>query len=307
MKLGLPISTIGHAAVLIWALVSFSAKTFDASSDSMLIDVVSTTEFSKLTAGSEKATKAAPPKPIVDKVADEPKPTQDPTPKVSEKPPIEATAEEAPPPPEAAPESKESKAAPSVDAIAEALQKDQAKQLEEQKRLEEQKKVEEQKRREEAKRRAEAKRIEEAKRREESKKLEQRITELLDKRDPRREAATGTVVNSTANLGTASPKATAPTLSIGEMDALRAKLNSKWTIFNNCVVHVRIQLGLDKRLVAPPEVVSSNGPAPQCQIAADSAKRAVLDAQPFEMLLPSTYDAWRDLEINFDPIEMRRG
>jgi hypothetical protein len=308
MKLGLPVSTFGHAAILIWALVSFSAKTFDASSESMLVDVVSNTEFSQLTAGSEKAQKVAAPKPVVDKVADEQNPVKDPTLKISNKPPIEATSEGSPPPPDPAPEPTQAKPAePSADAIAEALQKEQAKQLEEQKRLQEQKKVEEQKKREEAKKRAEAKRIEEAKRREDAKKLEQKITEVLDKRDPRREAATGAVANQVASLGVTAPTSTAPSLSQSEMAAMIAKLSSEWTVLNKCIVRVHIQLGRDRRLTAPPEIVGSSGTDTQCEVAGDSAKRAVLSAQPFDMLQSSTYDAWHDMEINFDPAVFGHG
>jgi hypothetical protein len=307
MKLGLPVSTFGHAAILIWALVSFSAKTFDASSESMLVDVVSNTEFSQLTAGSEKAQKVAAPKPVVDKVADEQNPVKDPTLKISNKPPIEATSEGSPPPPEPAAEPTQAKPAePSVDTIAEALQKEQAKQLEEQKRLQEQKKAEEQKKREEAKKRAEAKRIEEAKRREDAKKLEQKITEVLDKRDPRREAATGAVANQVASLGVAAPTSTAPELSQDEKSAMIARLGSEWTTFN-CVVTVHIQLGPDRRLIGPPEVVKSSGSDTQCQLAADSAKRAVVSSQPFDMLHTSTYDSWHDMVIDFDPAVFRRG
>ena len=51
MKLGLPISTVAHAGIILWAVLSFSAKTFDGSAESMPIDLVTTTEFSHLLAG----------------------------------------------------------------------------------------------------------------------------------------------------------------------------------------------------------------------------------------------------------------
>jgi hypothetical protein len=98
MKLGLPISTVGHAAVLLWAVVSFAARPFDsAPAESMPIDLITTSEFSKMMAGAQRAPKAEKPQPVVDKVADA-KPVADPTPKVSDKPPIEPTAAEPPPP-----------------------------------------------------------------------------------------------------------------------------------------------------------------------------------------------------------------
>ena len=313
MRLGLPISTIGHAAVLLWAVISFAARPFDAApAESLPVDLVTTTEFSHLMAGTQRAPKVEKPQPIVEKVAD-PKPVVDPVPKVSEKPPIEATAAEPPPPspPDPKPEVKDNKPAePKVDTIAEALKKEE-KRLEEQKKVEEQKKAEEQKKRDEAKKRAEAKKIEDARKREETKKLEEKIAALLDKRDPRREAATGAVPNPTPTLGAATGNAA--TLSQNEMDALRARLISLWSppesIFmanpDQYVVRVRIQLGRDRKLTAPPEVVSS-GSGPLYEAAADAAKRAVLRAQPFDMLSATTYDAWSDIEVTFDPRDRSR-
>jgi len=326
MRLGMPISAMGHAAVLLWTLISFSAKSFnDTPDESMPVDIISTKEFSQLMAGAQNAPKAEKPKLVVDKVADS-KPVEDPKPKVSEKPPIEATDSAPPPPPEPSPpepkpELKESKPAePTVDTIAEALKKEEAKQLEqkkleeqrqlEQKKLEEQKKAEEQKKREEARKRAEAKRIEDAKKREEAKKLEERIAQLLDTRDPRREAATGAVPNQTPTLG--SPTGTAPTLSESELDAMKAKIRDNWHIPDEAVferpdqyiVVVRVQLGRDRRLSAPPQVVST-GSGPLSQATAEAAKRALLVSQPFDMLSLSTYDTWKDMEINFNPRELR--
>jgi hypothetical protein len=325
MRFGMPISAMGHAAVLLWTLISFSAKSFnDTPDEPMPVDIISTKEFSQLMAGAQNAPKAEKPKPVVDKVAD-PKPVEDPTPKVSEKPPIEATESAPPPPPEPSPpepkpEQKDSKPAePAVDTIAEALKKEEAKQLEqkkleeqrqlEQKKLDEQKKAEEQKKREEARKRAEAKRIEDAKKREEAKKLEERIAALLDTRDPRREAATGAVPNQTPNLG--SPTGTAPILSQTELDAMRAKIRDNWhpdeAIFerpDQYVVVVHVLLGRDRRLTAPPQVVSA-GSGPLSQATADAAKRAILVSQPFDMLSLSTYDTWKDMEIDFNPRELR--
>jgi colicin import membrane protein len=387
MRLGMPISAVGHAAVLLWTLISFSKSFTDTPEESMPVDIISTKEFRQMMAGAQNAPKADKPKLVVDKVAD-PKPVEDPTPKVSPKPPIEATQSAPPPPPpsKAKPEEKDSK--PPVDAIAEALKKDEAKRLEqkkleeqkqaeeqkkldeqkqaeeqkklaeqkqaeeqkkleeqkqaeeqkklaeqkqaeeqkrleeqrkaeeqkklaeqkkaeEQKKLAEQKKAEEQKKREEARKRAEAKKIEDAK----NKKLEERIANLLDTRDPRREAATGVVPNQTPNLG--SPKGTAPTLSQTELDAMRARLMNNWhpdeAVFerpDQYVVVIRFSLGRDRMLSGPPQVVSA-GSGPLSQATADAAKRAILVSQPFDMLSLSHYDEWNDLEITFNPRELR--
>jgi hypothetical protein len=35
--------------------------------------------------------------------------------------------------------------------------------------------------------------------------------------------------------------------------------------------------------------------------------RALLQGQPFDMLSPSTYEDWKEIDIMFDPREMFRG
>ena len=39
----------------------------------------------------------------------------------------------------------------------------------------------------------------------------------------------------------------------------------------------------------------------------DSAMRAVLLSQPFDMLKPDNYDLWKEIEITFDPRFMMGG
>src|SRR5690348_6438019 len=146
MRTGLTISVTGHAAVLLWALVSFSAKPFEATStDSLPVDIISETDFSQLTAGSRQAPKAEKPKPLVDKVG-ETKPTPVEAQKVSDKqevvtasatptPPIPEPKPPEPKPvpvppqtrPEAKPEKAKSEPEPKIDPIAEALKKEEAK------------------------------------------------------------------------------------------------------------------------------------------------------------------------------------
>ena len=38
----------------------------------------------------------------------------------------------------------------------------------------------------------------------------------------------------------------------------------------------------------------------------DSAVRAVLTGQPFDMLKPEHYDNWKEIELTFDPKDMFR-
>ncbi|MFZ5732503.1 MAG: protein TolA, partial [Pseudomonadota bacterium] len=137
-----------------------------------------------------------------------------------------------------------------------------------------------------------------------------KIAALLDKREPTRQAATGTQLNSQASLG--SSRGNAATLSQSELDALRARLTKLWNLQagtekpEELIVDIRIRLTPEKRLAAPPEIVS-RGTSPRYQAAADAALRAVLQAQPFDMLQPATYEQWKDMIVTFDPRQMFQG
>jgi outer membrane biosynthesis protein TonB len=319
MRTGYTISAIGHCLVLAYSLYSYSAKPFDmVPMDSVTADVISDREFSQLMNGSKTALKVAKPLPVVDKIGERKEVVPDPAPKVTEKPEIKV-AEAAPPPklaepkppepklpepkpPEAKPPEPKPAAAladpkPEPDPIAEALKKEEAKKKEEA-------------RKEEAKKREEAKRREEARKREENKfDIDKIQTALLDKRAPQRQAATGSMVNPTPSLG--SPTANAPELSQNEIDALRAQLMGCWNPpvgvaeAKDLVVVVRFSLNRDGSVSGEP-VVTNHASHVLFQIAAESATRAVRRCQPFR-LPASKYEAWRDVEVKFDPNDMFRG
>ena len=102
MKTASVISTGLHAAVLLWAVVSFTGKTFEVTpAESLPVDLVSEKEFSEMTKGAKQAPKADIPKPLVDK-KDEAKPVEDSTPKLTEKKEVKL-AKEMTPEPEPAP------------------------------------------------------------------------------------------------------------------------------------------------------------------------------------------------------------
>jgi colicin import membrane protein len=134
-----------------------------------------------------------------------------------------------------------------------------------------------------------------------------KIASLLDKRDPSRQAATGAQLNSQASLGTS--RGTAATLSQSELDAMRARLTQLWNVQagterpEELVVEVRIKLTRERKLAAPPEIVS-RGSSPRYQAAADAAVRAVLQGQPYNMLRDETYAQWQDIVVTFDPRQM---
>ena len=51
----------------------------------------------------------------------------------------------------------------------------------------------------------------------------------------------------------------------------------------------------------------NNSGHPVFQVAAEYAVRAVIKGAPYTFLSASTYDVWKDLEINFNPREMFGG
>src|SRR5262249_42633147 len=95
-----------------------------------------------------------------------------------------------------------------------------------------------------------------------------------------------------------------------ELDAIRRKVAAHWIPDKSVlsqpdqyVVFVRFHLDRDGRLSAAPKVVSTRS-APHYQAAAEPAKRAVVLSQAFDMLSPSNYESWQEVEINFSPFAM---
>lgn len=277
MKMASAISTGLHAAVLLWALVSFSGKTFEVTpAESLPVDLVSEKDFSEMTKGAKQAPKLEIPKPLVEK-KDEPKPADDPAPKLTEKKELKATAEKTPEP----------QPLPKPDPIAEKL-----------------KKQDEQK--QQAK--AEPQPLPPKKPVQKQPKFDaDKIAALLDKRDPQRNAATGAELNSTPSLGAAS--GTAVRLSQSEIDALRARLMSLWNPpvgaqdADQFQVTIRIRFKRDGTLDIGPQVLTS-GSGARFNAIRDSAVRAVLIGQPFTMLRPDHYDIWKEIDFTFDTKEM---
>lgn len=292
MRTGLVISSVGHAAALLWGLVTFNAAPMDAPrQDAMPIDIVSPSEFSEAMKGVQSAPRTEQPKPLADKQG-EVKPPKETTPKVSEKPEI-VTSSAPPPAPADKPDKQDKKKEPEpkTDPIAEALKKD------------------------EAQKKAETKTPLPPKRPPVPQPAQPKfdaakVAALLDKRNPQRQATTGPVPESAPSLG--AEAAESARLSQSELDALRARLMQLWNppigIRNaeDMIIKVRVRFNPDGRLAAPPLVVTS-GNGPLFNSARDSAIRALYRGQPFDMLRKETYDAWRDVEITFDPRDMFRG
>jgi outer membrane biosynthesis protein TonB len=100
------------------------------------------------------------------------------------------------------------------------------------------------------------------------------------------------------------------TMSVNEIDALRARIADCWTPppgglgADQIVVKLRLKLNEDGTLVGYPTVANS-GSSSFFQATADSAVRAVYQCQPYE-LPKAKYALWRDMILNFDPSDMYR-
>jgi outer membrane biosynthesis protein TonB len=98
MKTALAVSAGLHVTALLCALVWFPGKAFDVTPTEPLdVSIISDKDFSKMTNGAKDAPKLEVPKPLVEK-KDDPKPADDPAPKLTEKKEIKSTAEKTPEP-----------------------------------------------------------------------------------------------------------------------------------------------------------------------------------------------------------------
>ena len=310
MKTASVISTCLHVAVLVWATLSLTGENFKVTpAESLPVDFISDKQFSELTKGVKNAPKPVEnPKPVVEKKADVSKPVEDLKPKVTEKKELKPAAEKAPepPPPEPKPKkektaekSPEPKSEPKPDPIAKKIEQ-QAEKPKEQK---------------EAKvtpaplppKRPPMRKL--PKETKQPKFDADKIAALLDKREPERQAAAGETVNPNASLGRVNGQAAR--LSQSELDALRRRISECWRPpvgadqAQDLMVVFRVVFNLDGTVKQGPTVVegaaSSYGP-----IFAESAKRAILQCQPYTMLRHETYNLWKDMEIGFKPSDMFR-
>jgi outer membrane biosynthesis protein TonB len=280
MRRATAISAGLHAAVLLWATLSFSGKSFDVTpAESLPVDFISEKDFSEMTKGVKDAPKVETPKPLVEKKAEEPpKPIEEAKPKVTEKKELQAAKEAAPPP---APQP------PKPDQIAEKLEhQDEPKQ---------------------AKTEPQPLPPKKPPMKPQPKFEPDKIAALLDKRDPRRNAATGAEANATPSLGTAA--GAAAQLSQSEIDALRARLMALWNPpvgmqdASQTQVTIRIRFRKDGTLAIGPQVLTS-GSGAQFNAMRDSAVRAVFVGQPYTMLRPEHYEQWKEIDFTFDTRQM---
>ncbi|HEY6255269.1 MAG TPA: protein TolA [Xanthobacteraceae bacterium] len=288
MRTGLTISGVGHAAVLLWCVVTFVARPYHAgTSEALPVDVISTSELAQITKGTKNAPPVEKPKPVAEKVA-APAPVDDPLAKLANKE-IKAATDVPPVPERKPPEPKAKKPPqPQADPIADALKKDDDKKPDPKK--------------------PDPKPPTPPKKpaQQEPPPFDPRnVQALLDKRTPQRMAMVGDEIgNNKLSLG--GPNQSAEQLSQSELGALRDRLQNLWNLPagnkdpRELTVEVEIQLKPDGTLAAPPTVLTQ-GSSPLFQAARDSARRAVYQGQPYTMLRPEHYELWKDVIVTFDP------
>jgi len=326
---GLVLSASVHAAVLLFAAVSFAAKPFEPPpSDSIFVETMPITDFTKMMAGTQNAKPQETPKPLVEKKA-EPKPVENqsapvaekpevvtastsaappPTPEPTPQPPPPPQKEAAPPPPPAKPEAAKPEPKPEPKPVeAEALKPE--KQPAKKEPVKMATNAPTPPRRPPPQKKPVAEKPPQPQQ-EQSKFNADQIAALLDKRQPKRVAATGDVINPAAALG--APRGSAPQLSQNEIDALRARIQQCWNPpagqadARELTVLVRIQFKPDGSLAAPPQLMTRPSAGYQ-QVAAESALRAIQRCAPYSFMPAAKYETWKDIEVNFDPRDLFRG
>lgn len=130
-----------------------------------------------------------------------------------------------------------------------------------------------------------------------------RISQLLNRTDP----TGGGRGAADASLG-ADAGRSAAALTLSEQDALRAQMQRCWSPpvgvrgSGELVITVQFRLAPDGSVTDIVEV-AAQGIGPLYDVAADAARRAVLQCQPY-VLPPNKYEAWKEVRVNFDPREL---
>lgn len=305
MRKATAISAGLHVAVLLWASLSLSSRALNATPpDSLPVDILSEKQFSEMTKGAKDAPKPVEKqKPLVEKKAEPKAEVEDIKPKLTEKQEVKPTADK-PPEPQKAPEPKkpekqeakaeEKKPDPKPeekkpDAIAKELKKEEDKKLKEAK--------------------AEPKAPKKPAKKEYKDFQQLAEAALKDVREPQRQAAAGNELNPNAALGRANGMAAQ--LSQNEIDALRERIKQCWQPplgaedAQDLQVVFHVMFNQNGTVLRGPDVVEG-APSSLGPIFAESARRAILQCQPYTMLHKEHYAQWRDMEMVFNLRDMFR-
>ncbi|HWX61988.1 protein TolA [Bradyrhizobium sp.] len=293
-----------HVLVIGWGLISFSARSYEVPQESMPVDIISSDQLAKITAGLKNGDKDKP-KPMVDKVADA-KPIDEAIGKVTVKEPIvtdstpkpvDKPVEKKPDPPKPVTETKpkdepkqaEKKPDPPKDPIAEALKNEEAKKP---------------KPKQEAKAAPPPQQYKPKERVFDPNAIQKQIAMNQDKRDPTHQTVTGTVLNASASLGTHAGTADVNSASWASafMTAVRHCFSPPYNgpDQDQFEVDIDIQMRLDGTVAADPVIVDVRGPSRSIATAvAESAKRAILQCQAYAFLPKDRYQEWKTIPLRF--------
>ncbi len=300
------ISIALHAAILIWILVAFPVgSALDGPKiEDVPVDVLTPAEFTKLKAGMVDAKDDAPlaPKPDTPKPAavTEKAPPKEPDQVAAVPPPPAAEEKVATPKPEPKPDKSEAAPAPKPEKAEEKPEpkKDEPKKAETPPKPAKEVKDEKPKK---------PKPAPEAKKHDFN---SDRIAALLNKipdaaKAPQAKDAPQDTPDKRVH---GQSNGTQMTMSVNEIDALRARIAQCWNPppgglgADDIVVKIRLKLNEDGTLVGYPSIANGGGSS-FFQAAADSAVRAVYQCQPYT-LPADKYSVWRDMILNFDPRQM---
>ncbi len=340
MRLSLPSSMLLHGGLLAWALVGFQdVKPFKPEEPAPVeVAIITEDGLTRLRQGDRNAknleaavAKEAPPSQAVKETprAKPPEPTPPPPP-----PPEPAQVE--PPPPAAKAEPPPKPAEPQKDEIAELALKAEAEaqaQAEAQRKAEaERKRQEDLKKRQEAdkkkrddlkKKQDEQKKLAELKRQEEAKKKPsdnffEDMQKALKDNDPRQRAPqpSGSQVAQASNVkgplaGAPEGKDTRLTASQASLlgSLMKKQVQRCWNInagadgIDKIKVEIEVKLGPDGRIQGQPRVVS-RGSGPLYADMADSALRALLQCQAYDLPKDLYKGGWDHMIVDFDPSRM---
>lgn len=289
-----------HILVIGWGLISFSSRALEVTPEALPVDIISSADLSKMTAGLKTGEKDKP-KPLAEKVADA-KPVDEAVGKIDDKKPevVTSTSTPEPPPkpvekkpdvkPKEEPKQAEKKPEPQKpDPIAEALKSDEAKK---------------------PKPKQEAKATPPPQPQKPKERIfdQSKIAALIDKRDPTRQSITGAALNPTSSLGTAtgnSDKRVA-TWSGAFVKRVRECFNFPYNgqDADQFEADIDIPMRPDGTVAAQPIIVAVRGPSKSVATAiAENATRAIIQCQSYTFLPKDQYDSWKYIQMTFGLVE----
>jgi outer membrane biosynthesis protein TonB len=280
-----------HVLVIGWGLITFSTRALEVVPEALPVDIISSADLSKMTAGLKNGEKDKP-KPLVEKVADA-KPVDEAVGKIDDrkKEVVTSTSTAEPPPKpvekkvDVKPKEAEKKPdPPKEDPIAEALKSDEAKK---------------------PKPKPEAKAAPPQPQKPKERPFDQsKIAALIDKRDPTRQSITGAALNPTSSLGTATGNS--DTRVATWMGAFVKRMRECFNFpyngqdANLFQADIDIRMRLDGTVAAEPTIVAVRGPStPVATAMAENARRAIIQCQSYTFLPKEQYETWKLIQLTF--------